>query len=269
MHPLLSEGTFFDYTISAGIIRGWNYTIENASIVMHDGSVFYERNVISTIFLRIEFSTSTLFLIEYNASTVVGYNIEYSVEATFNSDTGQISILNGSLAGFSGSTSLFSNDNWRDRKSTISKLDTWNVTAEFVQEDALTEINGGYQRFSEYKCTTYDPVDGEIIHYRQYDSDTEVLIGSNGAISDPFILGLANISYCVGTMILADTNYDFGPYENLILDSLPTIMAISAVGIFVILYISFYRIQRKTHRRSKDFKQVKQKQSKRNRQITD
>ena len=42
-----------------------------------------------------------------------------------------------------------------------------------------------------------------------------VILKICGAISDPFILGLANISYLVGTLTLTDTNFDLGPPENI------------------------------------------------------
>jgi len=245
IHPLLAEGTFFSYTITTGFIREWNYTIDGSSLITHNGSAFYAPQVSSTINIRIEFITDTTISVRYRASTDVGYNVDYTIEAEYDSDTGQISITNGSLSGFSGTVGLFSNEGWINGVSTISEIGSWNVTSEITQENVPIEVIGEYQTFSEYICTSYDSVDGEITHHRRYDSDTGLLLQSSNAISDPFISGLGNISYFVGQLVLTDTNFDLGPPQIINPISIQLILGIAAIGVFGVLYVAFYKAQRK------------------------
>ncbi|TFH08808.1 MAG: hypothetical protein E4H14_05690, partial [Candidatus Thorarchaeota archaeon] len=245
MHSLLEADTFFSYTITTALIREWNYTIDGSSLITYNGSVFYAPQVSSTIQIRIEFITDTTISVRYQASTDVGYNVDYAIEAEYDSDTGQIVITNGSLAGFSGFTGLFSNDEWKGGITTISEIGAWNVTAEFIQENIAIEINSVYQKYSYYNCTSYDAVDGERIHQRLYDSDTGILLQANGAISDPFIFGLGNISYFLGEVRLTDTNFDLGPPENIALIFVVMILGIVAIVVVAILSIVFIKARRR------------------------
>ncbi|MHA1927867.1 MAG: hypothetical protein ACTSV2_04705 [Candidatus Thorarchaeota archaeon] len=245
IHPLLAEDTFFSYTITTGFIREWNYSIDGSSIITYNGSAFYAPQVSSTINIRIEFIANTTISVRYQASTDVGYNVDYTIEAEYDSDTGQISITNGSLSGFSGITGLFSNDEWKDGVSTISEIGAWNVTSELTQENIPFNVIGEYQIFSEYRCTSYDSIDGEITHHRRYDSDTGLLLQSSGAISDPFIFGLGNISYFVGEVILTDTNFDLGPPENIALIFVVMILGIAAIAVVAILSFVFIKARRR------------------------
>lgn len=241
MHSLLEEDTFFSYTITTALIREWNYTIDGSSLITYNGSVFYAPQVSSTIQIRIEFITDTTISVRYQASTDVGYNVDYAIEAEYDSDTGQIVITNGSLAGFSGFTGLFSNDEWKDGVSTISKIGTWNVTSEFIQESVLIIINSEYQESSKYNCTSYDVVDGERFHLRQYDSDTGILLQATGAISDPFIFGLGNISFFLGDVRLTDTNFNLGPPVNVALILVGMIFGIVAIVALIVICVVFYK----------------------------
>lgn len=241
MHSLLEADTFFSYTVTTGAIREWNYSIDGSSIISHNGVIFYAPYISSTILIRIEFITDTTISIRFQASTDVGYNIDNSVEAEYDSNTGVISILNGSLSGFSGITSLFSNSEWKSGESKISELSMWNVTAEFIQDYLPIKILNESQICSEYNCTSYDAVDGNISHRRLYDRDTGILLESLGAFSDPFILGLANISYLGGSVTLTDTNFDLGPPE--IIDS--RFVVIAAIVVVAILSIVFIRARRR------------------------
>lgn len=217
---LLSEGDYLEYHLRTQIIVLWNYTLEDNSIITYDNTTY--RKVISTpaltneIRIRLEVleeldDDSVTIEVSYYANPIEGYKLNHTVLLEYSPKSGLCSIMNGTLEGYSGILHLFSNDDWSQVGSIVSLLNR-NVTIESIQSTQQINIIGSTQLTYKYECCYYDAVDGKRCHYRFYDCDSGLLLRASaiGGITDRILLGLANISYTHGTLVLIATNLDIG-----------------------------------------------------------
>ena len=159
--------------------------------------------------------------------------------------SGHCTITNGSLSGVSGILILF--DYGQITKAgIISSFAGEMIAADKSDNDVKCKILGEWQYTSEYACRMTHIVDGRVHHTRNYDKDHHLLVHASGGISDFILLGNANISYAVGSLGIVDTSLNLGfPCNAPSIATVP-ITAIAAGIVFISIYVSSYRMQRRS-----------------------
>ncbi|MHA1882486.1 MAG: hypothetical protein ACTSUO_05520 [Candidatus Thorarchaeota archaeon] len=253
------NGSYLEYNIRADIIREWNYTIDDMSIHTHNGSLYYEPEVSGMITIRLNVTNilpdnKLEIVVSYFADTPIGYEIDTKILLNLNPMTGECNIRNGSLIGFEGILTLLYSEENPPPGTVISQLDSLNVTIPSTDIDVGINILDEYQIARVYDCFNYDSVDGRLQHQRYFDEDTAIYTRAFGDIGDSVLLGLANISYVVGLMDLVSTNLDLGVALVVPIDPAAysaIFVAIGGIAFFLIMYVMFYRSQRRSGKRKK------------------
>lgn len=260
---------YIEYQISTSVFRQWNYTIVENTIVTHNGTAYYERDVISTISMEINIQNEIsddqyAIIISYYADTAVGYEIDTSFLIYHSFSSGECTIQNGSLAGISGHLHLFEGSNWDLETFFISRLDSINITADFFLSGTNIEIMNEYQEVTTYNCTSYDPVDGNTPHSRSYDSDSGLLLYGSGGFSDAILTGLANITYAVGSIRLVDTSLSLGPSapDPIVRNSI--FIGVVSLGVFIVCYIGVYLSRKRKYKVDRPKKSKHKRKKRRN-----
>jgi len=248
-NPLDVEN-YLVYQLNTHIMVLWNYTLNEKVINTYPGEVLYSENESGVVTIRIDVLAEPVpgifsILIGLHADTEIGYNTHHSVLADYSPQTGVCEIMNGTLEDHSGILCLFSDDNWPDKDVVVSSLDDLYVDAAFAGNDDVRMVMGEPQVTTSYNCDHVHIVDGDVRHSRNYDKDSHVLVKAGGGVADIILLGLANLSYCVGSLDLIDTNLDLGPPFEQSLTSPLSILGPMFIGVFIVFYALFYRAQRK------------------------
>ncbi|MFW9786169.1 MAG: hypothetical protein ACFFE2_12530 [Candidatus Thorarchaeota archaeon] len=247
----LQPGVFLEYVLNTHIIVLWNYTLEDYDIITHPGEVLYDDGSvvqgsneirIQVSFLQVLDSDLLSISIEYDANTSTGYFANHSVFLTYSAEAGTCQIESGNLSNRTGTLRLHLDE--KPEYLTISQFFNLVIVGEIVDYNYQEVVMGQQQECIQYYCSTSHVVDGLVTHHRSYDKDNHILVRASGGISDHVLLGLGNISYVVGDLTLADTNFNLGDPVRLPVSDIPAIAGVGALVVFFVLYVSIYRAQR-------------------------
>ncbi|MFQ5832504.1 MAG: hypothetical protein ACE5H4_07370 [Candidatus Thorarchaeota archaeon] len=260
----LDVESYLEYQLSTHIMVLWNYTLDEGVIHTYPGEVLYSETESVVVTIRIDVLAEPApgtfsVLIGFRADTEIGYKTRHSVLADYSPQSGACTIMNGTLENQSGILRLFSDDNWPENDIVVSSLGNLHVGAELAKNDDVRMVMGEAQVTASYDCDHMHIVDGVVSHSRNYDKDSHVLVKAGGGIADMILLGLANLSYCVGGLDLIDTNLDLGPPFEESLTSPLSVLGPVFIGVFVVFYALFYRAQRKRRSTKHTPKKLKRK----------